>query len=81
MTNYDMDQIERERSQKQKEQWHSYVDDNLVKSSKPTQQWDAQTQSYVNVVKDHIDKENEKMTLDPVGYELYNAPEKLTGLP
>ncbi|SVC94408.1 uncharacterized protein METZ01_LOCUS347262 [marine metagenome] len=70
-----MDQIERERSQKQKEQWHSYVDDNLVKSSKPTQQWDAQTQSYVNVVKDHIDKENEKMTLDPVGYELYNAPE------
>jgi hypothetical protein len=75
MTNYDMDQIERERSQKQKDQWHSYIDDNLVKSSKPCQQWDAQTQSYVNVIEDHIEAEHEKMTKDPVGYELYNAPE------
>ena len=74
MTNYDMDQIERERSQKQEDQWHSYIDDNLVKL-KPCQQWDAQTQSYVNVIEDHIDKEHEKMTKDPVGYELYNSPE------
>jgi len=72
MTNYDMDQIERERSQKQKDQWHSYIDDNLVKS-KPCQQWDAQTQSYVNVIEDHIEAEHEKMTKDPVGYERRNS--------
>ena len=79
MSNYDMDQIERERSQKQKEQWRNYVEESLkhplTKSSKPTQQWDAQTQSYVNVIEDHIDKEHEKMTNDPLGYELYNSPE------
>ena len=79
MSNYDMDQIEREKSQKQKEQWRRYVEESLqhplVKSSKPTQQWDAQTQSYVNVIEDHIDKENKDMTNDPIGYERRNSPE------
>jgi len=95
MSNYDMDEIERKKSQKQNKQWRDYVDSslkhplanegfgrddqdnikNILRPSKPCQQWDAQTQSYVTVVKDHIEAENEKMTLDPVGYELYNAPE------
>ena len=84
MSNYDLDEIERKRSQKQKTQWREYVDKSLEhplnKSSKECQQWDAQTQSYVTVVKDHIESENEKMTLDPVGYELYNAPENILPL-
>jgi len=75
MSNYDMDEIERERSQKQKEQWKSYVENNLKKSSKPTQQWDVQTQSYVSVIEDHIDKELEEMTKDPIGYEYRHTPE------
>ena len=84
MSNYDMDEIERTKSQKQKEQLGFGRDDqnnikNILRNgpSKPCQQWDAQTQSYVTVVKDHIEAENEKMTLDPVGYELYNAPENI----
>ena len=104
MSNYDMDEIERKQSQKQKKQWREYVDKSLkhplgnryssnegfgrddqknIKDilrhgpSKPCQQWDAQTQSYVTVVKDHIEAENKKMTLDPIGYELYNAPENI----
>ena len=104
MSNYDLDEIERKKSQKQKKQWREYVDKSLehpldnryssqegfgrddqnnIKNilrrgpSKSCQQWDAQTQSYVTVVKDHIEAENEKMTLDPVGYELYNAPENI----
>ena len=99
MSNYDMDEIERKQSQKQKKQWRDYVDKslehpldnryssqegfgrddqdnikNILRSSKPTQQWDAQTQSYVTVVKDHINKENEDMTNDPLGYEERNTP-------
>ena len=60
MSNYDMDEIERKRSQKQKEQWREYVDKSLEhplnKPSKPCQQWDAQSQSYVEVgnVQDNI---------------------------
>ena len=56
MSNYDLDEIERKKSQKQKEQWREYVDSSLEhplnKSSKPCQQWDAQTQSYVEVGND-----------------------------
>ena len=56
MSNYDNEEIERKRSQKQKEQWREYVDSSLEhplnKSSKPCQQWDAQTQSYVEVGSD-----------------------------
>ena len=99
MSNYDMDEIERKQSQKQKKQWRDYVDKslkhpldnrdssqegfgrddqdnikNILRSSKPTQQWDAQTQSYVNVIEDHIKSENEEMTKDPVGYERRNTP-------
>ena len=90
MSNYDMDEIERTKSQKkrwsnnpQEELGFGRDDQNNIKNilklgpSKPCQQWDAQTQSYVTVVKDHIEAENEKMTLDPVGYELYNAPENI----
>ena len=56
MSNYDMDEIERKRSQKQKEQWREYVGSSLEhplnKSSKPCQQWDSQSQSYVEVGND-----------------------------
>ena len=62
-----MDQIEREQSQKQKEQWRKYVEDNLKHP--------LDNRHSSNVVQDHIDKENIKMTNDPLGYELYNAPE------
>ena len=44
MSNYDLDEIERKESQKQREQ--------RVKSTKLCQQWDAQTQSYVEVGND-----------------------------
>jgi len=67
LSNYDMDQIEREQSQKQKEQWRDYVEDSLKHPL------DSRHSS--NVVQDHIETENKKMTLDPVGYELYNSPE------
>ncbi len=74
MSNYDMDEIERKRSQKQKRQWREYVDKslehpldnryssnegfgrddqdnikNILRTTKACQQWDAQTQSYVEV--------------------------------
>ena len=70
MSNYDMDEIERKRSQKQKEQWREYVDSSLEhplnKSSKPCQQWDAQSQSYVEVGNDQDNirwlHENEEVT-------------------
>ena len=70
MSNYDMDEIERKRSQKQKEQWREYVDNSLEhplnKSSKPCQQWDAQSQSYVEVGNDQDNirwlHENEEVT-------------------
>ena len=104
MSNYDMDEIERKRSQKQKKQWREYVDKSLkhpldnryssqegfgrddqknikeiLRSSKPCQQWDAQTQSYVTVgsVTESDKFFNDNYTLDPVGYELYNAPENI----
>jgi len=109
MSNYDMDEIERKQSQKQKKQWRNYVDsslkhplDNRYSSqegfgrddqdniqeilrknskipSKSCQQWDAQTQSYVEVIKE-LDKDVKEMTDDPVGYELYNAPENILPL-
>ena len=70
MSNYDIDEIERKRSQKQKEQWREYVDNSLEhplnKSSKPCQQWDAQSQSYVEVGNDQDNirwlHENEEVT-------------------
>ena len=34
MSNYDMDQIEREQSQKQKEQWRNYVTEHIDKENK-----------------------------------------------
>jgi len=75
MSNYDLDEIERQKSQKQKKQWRDYVDERLKhplderhssnegfgrddqdniknilrKAPKPIQQWDAQSQSYVEV--------------------------------
>jgi hypothetical protein len=90
MTNYDTDEIERKRSQKQKKQWREYVDKSLqhpLDSSKATkmpmsapvvferddrrltkecQQWDAQSQSYVEVGNDQDNirwlHENEEVT-------------------
>ena len=44
MSNYDMDEIERKESQKQRE--------HRVRSTKDCQQWDAQSQSYVEVGND-----------------------------
>jgi len=67
MSNYDMDEIERKQSQKQKKQWRNYVDEssqegfgrddqnnikNILRSPKPCQQWDAQEQRYVEVGND-----------------------------
>jgi len=66
MTNYSLDERERNESQKQREQRAHGLDERysskegfgrddqkdikgIVKSSKPCQQWDAQTQSYVFV--------------------------------
>jgi hypothetical protein len=70
MSNYDLDEIERKRSQKQKTQWKEYVDESLEhplnKSSKPCQQWDAQSQSYVSIGDDQDNirwlHENEEVT-------------------
>ena len=70
LSNYDMDEIDRlnkkEKSQKQKEQWRDYVEDSLKDLL------DSRHSS--NVVQDHIDKENEEMTNDPIGYERRNSP-------
>ncbi len=96
MSNYDLDEIERKKSQKQNKQWRDYVDSSLkhplanegfgrddqdnIKNilrhgpSKSCQQWDAQTQSYVSV------GDQASQRLDPVGYELYNAPENILPL-
>ena len=77
MSNYDLDEIERNKSQKQKEQWREYVDEslkhpldnrysstegfgrddqdnikNILRTTKACQQWDAQSQSYVEVGND-----------------------------
>ena len=74
MSNYDLDEIERKKSQKQKRQWREYVDKslehpldnryssnegfgrddqdnikNILRTTKACQQWDAQSQSYVEV--------------------------------
>jgi len=70
MSNYDLDEIERKRSQKQKEQWRDYVDKSLEhplnKPSKSCQQWDAQSQSYVEIGNDQDNirwlHENEEVT-------------------
>jgi hypothetical protein len=80
MSNYDMDEIERTKSQKQKEQLGFGRDDqnnikNILRNgpSKPCQQWDAQTQSYVSIG-DQVDTHVKEMTRDPVGYERRNTP-------
>ena len=80
MSNYDMDEIDRTKSQKQKEQLGFGRDDqNNIKNilrhgpSKPCQQWDAQTQSYVSIG-DQVDTHVKEMTRDPVGYERRNTP-------
>ena len=108
MSNYDMDEIERKQSQKQKKQWREYVDKSLehpldnryssqegfgrddqdnikeiLRSSKPCQQWDAQTQSYVSIgsIGDQVDNHLKDMCNDPVGsYELYNDPKNIIPL-
>ena len=74
MSNYDLDEIERKKSQKQKKQWREYVDKslehpldnryssnegfgrddqdnikNILRTTKACQQWDAQSQSYIEV--------------------------------
>jgi hypothetical protein len=84
MSNYDLDEIERKKSQKQKEQWREYVDKSLEhplgfgrddrdniknvlrNAPKPVQQWDAQTQSYIQFDDDQDNirflHENEEVT-------------------
>ena len=74
MSNYDLDEIERKKSQKQKKQWREYVDKslehpldnryssnegfgrddqdnikNILRTTKACQQWDAHSQSYIEV--------------------------------
>ena len=80
MSNYDMDEIDRTKSQKQKEQLGFGRDDqNNIKNilrhgpSKPCQQWDAQTQSYVSIG-DQVDTHVKEMTRDPLGYAFRNDP-------
>ena len=101
MTNYSLDERERNESQKQREQRAHGLDErysskegfgrddqdniknilqNAPKSSKPCQQWDAQTQSYVTIIQDHIDNENEEMKHDPLGYERRHTPESVLPL-
>jgi len=55
-----------DQSQKQKEQWRDYVEDSLKHP--------LDNRYSSQVVQDHIDKENEEMTKDPVGYERRNSP-------
>ena len=91
MSNYDLDEIERQKSQKQKKQWREYVDEslkhplderhssnegfgrddqdnikNILRPTKECQQWDAQSQSYVEVGDDQDNirwlHENEEVT-------------------
>ena len=63
MTNYDLDEIQRKESQKQREHRVQGSTDgfgrddhdnikNILRTTKPCQQWDAQTQSYVEVGND-----------------------------
>ena len=80
MSNYDMDEVERTKSQKQKEQLGFGRDDqnnikNILRNgpSKPVQQWDAQTQSYVSIG-DQVDTHVKEMTRDPLGYAFRNDP-------
>ena len=91
MSNYDLDEIDRKKSQKQKRQWREYVDKslehpldnrysstegfgrddqdnikNILRPTKSCQQWDAQSQSYVEVGNDQDNirwlHENEEVT-------------------
>ena len=79
MSNYDMDEIDRTKSQKQKEQLGFGKDDQnnikniLREAPKPVQQWDAQTQSYVSIG-DQVDTHVKEMTRDPLGYAFRNDP-------
>ena len=79
MSNYDMDEIDRTKSQKQKEQLGFGRDDQnnikniLQNAPKPVQQWDAQTQSYVSIG-DQVDTHVKEMTRDPLGYAFRNDP-------
>ena len=66
MTQNEIDEIERQKSQKQKEQWRDYVEDSLKHP--------LDNRYSSQVVQDHIDKENEEMTKDPVGYERRHTP-------
>ena len=79
MSNYDVDEIERKKSQKQREQWRDYVDgslkhplDNRYSSQEGFGRDDQTNIKEIlrknNVVQDHIEAENKKMTLDPLGY-------------
>ena len=67
MTQNEIDEIERQKSQKQKEQWKDYVEDSLKHP--------LDNRYSSQVVQDHIDKENKDMTNDPIGYERRNTPE------
>jgi len=78
MSNYDLDEIERTKSQKQKEQLGFGRDDqdnikNILRTSKPVQQWAAETQSYVSIG-DQVDTHVKEMTRDPLGYVIRNDP-------
>ena len=88
MTQNEIDEIERQKSQKQKEQWRKYVEDNLKhpldNRHSSNEGFGRDDQNNIkeilrknNVVQDHIETENKKMTLDPLGYELYNSPENI----
>ncbi len=83
MTQNEIDEIERQKSQKQRKQWRDYVEDSLKHplDNSSNEGFGRDDQNNIkeilrknNVVQDHIKTENKKMTLDPLGYEQKHTP-------
>ena len=66
MTQNEIDEIERQKSQKQKEQWRDYVEDSLKHP--------LDNRYSSQVVQDHIDKENEDRKRQPLEKEEVTNP-------
>ena len=94
MTNYSADQEERERTEERVERWKRAMKEtgtndqqnikDILKRTKACQQWDAQTQSYVEVYEDeevtnpkHYDKVG--FAIQPIEYITNNELDFLQG--
>ena len=66
MTQNEIDEIERQKSQKQREQWRDYVEDSLKHP--------LDNRHSSQVVQDHIDKENEDRKRQPLEKEEVTNP-------